>query len=122
MVRPLHLRFPRFAFNRACLQVLSLMALLLVTSGGDLAVAQTPQEEATEMNGSGKTAAGQTVTGESQAAKEKESSEVEEKQAEAEPKKVKIGGIHWYVDYDVALKVAQKENKPMWLHFGENPG
>ena len=38
------------------------------------------------------------------------------------PKQVKIGGIQWYVDYDAALKIAQKENKPLWVHFGENPG
>ena len=37
-------------------------------------------------------------------------------------KRVKIGGIQWYVDYDTALKLAQEENKLMWLHFGENPG
>lgn len=49
--------------------------------------------------------------------------EAEEKESQkSSPKKVKIGGIEWYVDYDVALKIAQKENKPMWLHFGENPG
>ena len=42
--------------------------------------------------------------------------------AELKLKKVKIGGIYWYVDYDAALKIAQKENMPIWLHFGENPG
>ncbi|MEM9409737.1 MAG: hypothetical protein AAGA30_01405 [Planctomycetota bacterium] len=35
---------------------------------------------------------------------------------------VKIGGIDWYQDYDQAMIVAKKENKPIWLHFGENPG
>ncbi|MEM7473613.1 MAG: hypothetical protein AAF483_01335 [Planctomycetota bacterium] len=39
-----------------------------------------------------------------------------------EAKKVKIGGVQWYVDYDAALKVAKDEEKLMWLHFGENPG
>ena len=37
-------------------------------------------------------------------------------------KQVKIGGIEWYVDYDAALKVAKEKKKPIWLHFGENPG
>ena len=35
---------------------------------------------------------------------------------------VTIGGINWYVNYDEALQVAKQENKPIWLHFGENPG
>ncbi len=38
------------------------------------------------------------------------------------PKRVKIGKIDWYVDYDAALAVAKKEKKLLWLHFGENPG
>ena len=37
-------------------------------------------------------------------------------------KKVTIGGIKWYVDYDQALADAKKKDKPLWLHFGENPG
>ena len=40
----------------------------------------------------------------------------------AKPKQVKIGGIQWYVDYDAALKIAKAKQKPIWLHFGENPG
>lgn len=40
----------------------------------------------------------------------------------AGPKRVKIGKIDWYVDYDAALAVAKKEKKLLWLHFGENPG
>jgi hypothetical protein len=40
----------------------------------------------------------------------------------AKPKQVKIGGIDWYVDYDAALKIAKQKKKPIWLHFGENPG
>ncbi len=35
---------------------------------------------------------------------------------------VTIGKIGWYTDYDRALEVAKKEGKPLWLHFGENPG
>lgn len=35
---------------------------------------------------------------------------------------VQIGQVTWYTDYDQAMKVATKENKPLWLHFGENPG
>ena len=35
---------------------------------------------------------------------------------------VRIGGIDWLVDYDRALAVARQQNKPVWLHFGENPG
>lgn len=37
-------------------------------------------------------------------------------------KQVEIGAITWYVEYDDALEVAQREGKPLWLHFGENPG
>ena len=43
-------------------------------------------------------------------------------QSDDKPKQVKIGGIQWYVDYDAALKVAKEKKKPIWLHFGENPG
>ena len=39
-----------------------------------------------------------------------------------EPKTVKIGGIEWHVNYDAALKIAKESKKPVWLHFGENPG
>ena len=35
---------------------------------------------------------------------------------------VTIGNIAWYVNYDAALKTAKQKNKPIWLHFGENPG
>ena len=51
-----------------------------------------------------------------------ESESEEEKVTEAKPKQVKIGGIQWYVDYDAAQEIAKEENKPLWLHFGENPG
>lgn len=51
-----------------------------------------------------------------------EGSKKERKKDEKAPQKVMIGGVEWYVDYNAALKIAQEENKPMWLHFGENPG
>lgn len=35
---------------------------------------------------------------------------------------VRIGDVHWYVDYDAALAVAREQDKAMWMHFGENPG
>jgi len=35
---------------------------------------------------------------------------------------VRIGSIDWYVSYDDALAEAKKTNRPVWLHFGENPG
>ena len=35
---------------------------------------------------------------------------------------VTIGKVQWYTNYDEAMKVARKVNKPLWLHFGENPG
>ncbi len=38
------------------------------------------------------------------------------------PATVKIGKIDWHVNYDEAMKMAQQQNKPLWLHFGENPG
>lgn len=38
------------------------------------------------------------------------------------PKRVKIGAVTWYTDYDEAMAIAKKANKPLWLHFGENPG
>ena len=35
---------------------------------------------------------------------------------------VSIGEISWYVDYDDALEIAKREDKALWVHFGENPG
>lgn len=35
---------------------------------------------------------------------------------------VRIGSINWYVNYDDALADAKRTNRPVWLHFGENPG
>lgn len=40
----------------------------------------------------------------------------------AAPDTVRIGGIDWYEDYDAALVVASRLEKPLWVHFGENPG
>lgn len=39
----------------------------------------------------------------------------------AEPRVI-IGNIQWYTDYDVAMKVAREQQKPLWIHFGEDPG
>ncbi len=39
-----------------------------------------------------------------------------------EVEKVTIGSIRWFVDYNTAMLEAKRENKPVWLHFGENPG
>ena len=35
---------------------------------------------------------------------------------------VVIGEVLWYVDYDAAVDIAVAEDKPLWVHFGENPG
>lgn len=35
---------------------------------------------------------------------------------------VRIGSIDWYVNYDEALAEAKRTQRPVWLHFGENPG
>lgn len=40
----------------------------------------------------------------------------------ADAETVRIGSIEWYVNYDDALADAKKTNRPVWLHFGENPG
>jgi len=37
-------------------------------------------------------------------------------------KRVTIGDVQWYVDYDAALAIAREQDKALWLHFGENPG
>jgi hypothetical protein len=36
--------------------------------------------------------------------------------------KVKIGAITWYSNYDEAMTAARLQHKPVWIHFGENPG
>jgi hypothetical protein len=35
---------------------------------------------------------------------------------------VLIGDVSWYVDYEVAVTIARAADKPLWVHFGENPG
>ena len=35
---------------------------------------------------------------------------------------VRIGSIHWYVNYEDAMAEAKRSGRPVWLHFGENPG
>ncbi len=37
-------------------------------------------------------------------------------------KRVRIGGVLWYVDYDAAVEIAREQDKALWVHFGENPG
>lgn len=36
--------------------------------------------------------------------------------------RVTIGAIEWETDLDTARARAAREEKPLWLHFGENPG
>lgn len=40
----------------------------------------------------------------------------------AHAKQELIGGVQWYVDYEVAVEIARKQDKSLWVHFGENPG
>ena len=40
----------------------------------------------------------------------------------AEAQTVRIGAIDWYVNYDQAMAAARQTCRPVWLHFGENPG
>ncbi len=40
----------------------------------------------------------------------------------ASDKTVRIGAIDWYVKYEDAMAAAKESNRPIWLHFGENPG
>ena len=42
--------------------------------------------------------------------------------APADAQIVRIGSINWYVNYDQALAAAKQTGRPVWLHFGENPG
>ncbi|MHB2018274.1 MAG: hypothetical protein ACYCW6_15090 [Candidatus Xenobia bacterium] len=35
---------------------------------------------------------------------------------------VQIGGMTWYTSLDAALRIARQEHRPLWVHFGENPG
>ena len=34
----------------------------------------------------------------------------------------RIGDVLWYTDIDVAAEVARATGKPLWMHFGEDPG
>lgn len=34
----------------------------------------------------------------------------------------RIGKIDWYTDYDAAVELARSLDKPLWVHFGEDPG
>lgn len=36
--------------------------------------------------------------------------------------RVRIGVVDWYVDYGEALRAALELERPLWVHFGENPG
>ena len=35
---------------------------------------------------------------------------------------VRIGEIDWLVDYEDAVRLARRVDKPLWVHFGEHPG
>lgn len=35
---------------------------------------------------------------------------------------VRIGSVAWYVDYEAAVAAAREADKPLWVHFGEDPG
>lgn len=101
--------------------------LLLASCLGDKAIAQTQRQNTRSSTGTQSSLAQSSQASKDAGMKQGEekteddqSSETKTKKAKA--KKVKIGGIYWYVDYDAALKIAREENKPMWLHFGENPG
>lgn len=34
----------------------------------------------------------------------------------------RIGDVYWYTDFDAAVQVARAAGKPLWVHFGEDPG
>lgn len=51
-----------------------------------------------------------------------ENSETVEVAVNPNAQTVRIGEIDWYVDYEDAMAAAQASNRPVWLHFGENPG
>lgn len=40
----------------------------------------------------------------------------------ADATQVVIGDVSWYVDYDAAVAIARAADRPLWVHFGENPG
>jgi hypothetical protein len=43
-------------------------------------------------------------------------------EADAAADLVRIGDIDWHTDYDVAAAEAVLRDRPLLLHFGENPG
>ncbi len=36
--------------------------------------------------------------------------------------RIPIGDVSWFTDYDAAVAHARAEQKPLWMHFGEDPG
>ncbi|MBM3461018.1 MAG: hypothetical protein FJX76_02850 [Armatimonadetes bacterium] len=42
--------------------------------------------------------------------------------SEVDARTVRIGDVTWYTDLAYATQVARREGKPLWVHFGENPG
>ena len=116
-----------FHKNAQQLQTICGLAALIVCGATGLAHGQSQ----------GQRKASQSKAAQSKATQEKESTEKksvdengememaeagDEEEAKQKPKRVRIGGIQWYVDYDAALEIASEEKKPIWLHFGENPG
>lgn len=51
-----------------------------------------------------------------------ENSETVEVAVDPNAQTVRIGEIDWYVNYEDAMAAARASNRPVWLHFGENPG
>jgi len=49
-------------------------------------------------------------------------SEIVETAVDPNAQTVRIGEIDWYVNYEDAMAAAKASNRPVWLHFGENPG
>lgn len=43
-------------------------------------------------------------------------------EATSTPTSVRIGAIDWLTDFDEAARVSRANGKPLWMHFGENPG
>lgn len=61
-------------------------------------------------------------TSDASGAESKPAAQPDKSAAELPAPDVQIGSIHWYSDYDQGLAVARSLNRPIWLHFGENPG
>jgi len=34
----------------------------------------------------------------------------------------RIGAVDWYLDYDRGRRAALELERPLWVHFGEDPG